>query len=348
MNSAATVSSNGNSVSEVSTSKPPQVTDRTGDQSWSVGQAVSLKLAADTFTDPQKQALTYTATQSDGSALPSWLSFNASTETFSGTVPTGTQSFGIKVTATDTGGLSTSEVFGVRLPNPKPPQVTDRTGDQSWSVGQAVNLKLAADTFTDPQKQALTYAATLADGSALPSWLSFNAGTETFSGTVPTGTGNFVIKVTATDTGGLSASEVIGVKLPSPKPPQVTDQTANQSWTVGQTINLKLAADTFTDPQKQALTYAATQTDGSALPSWLTFNASTETFSGTVPSTATGKLVLVVSATDSGNLKAAEKFTATISASHASATAGNPTDSHVDLVPLVGIHSAHVIDAIGQ
>ena len=35
--------------------------------------------------DADSDALTYTATKSDGSPLPTWLGFNASTRTFSGT-----------------------------------------------------------------------------------------------------------------------------------------------------------------------------------------------------------------------------------------------------------------------
>ena len=47
---------------------------------------------------------------------------------------------------------------------------------------------------------ALTYAATLADGSTLPSWLSFDASSRTFSGTPSNGdVGAIDIKVTATD-----------------------------------------------------------------------------------------------------------------------------------------------------
>ncbi|WP_246779012.1 DUF4082 domain-containing protein, partial [Rhizobium sp. BK650] len=53
-----------------------------------------------------------TATAADGTALPSWLSFNASTRTFSGT-PTTAGSYGVKVTATDLGGLAANETFNI-------------------------------------------------------------------------------------------------------------------------------------------------------------------------------------------------------------------------------------------
>ena len=52
----------------------------------------------------------------------------------------------------------------------------------------------------------LTFAATLSDGTTLPSWLAFNAATTTLSGTPGAGdVGGFDVKVTATDTSGLMA-----------------------------------------------------------------------------------------------------------------------------------------------
>ena len=64
-----------------------------------------------TFTDPQKETLSFTASQSNGSALPAWLKFNGTTDTFSGTAPAAAGSLSLKVTATDTSGLSISETF---------------------------------------------------------------------------------------------------------------------------------------------------------------------------------------------------------------------------------------------
>ena len=70
-----------------------------------------------------------------------------------------------------------------------------------------MNFTLAADTFTDPSGGTLAYAATLSNGAPLPSWLSFDAATETFSGLMPEGTKALAISVTATDKNSLSASE---------------------------------------------------------------------------------------------------------------------------------------------
>jgi hypothetical protein len=204
------------------------------------------------------------------------------------------------------------------------PTLTSQTVAQTWQQGQKVSFILAASTFTDPQGQTLTYAATQSNGQALPSWLSFNAGTRTFSGTVPSGMASLTLKVTATDTSGLSASETFGVTVPAATP-VVTVQTANQTWSDGQKVSFSLPANTFTDPQGQTLTYTAYQvlTSGSPLvTSWLSFNAQSRTFSGTVPGSASGTLALEVVAKDTSGLTATDLFNVTLKSSASGMVSG--------------------------
>jgi Ca2+-binding RTX toxin-like protein len=75
-------------------------------------------------------------------------------------------------------------------------------------VGAAYSAQLAANAFLDIESQhSLTYAAKLASGAALPSWLTFNPTTRTFAGTPPTGSaGALSIQVTATDGSGAQGS----------------------------------------------------------------------------------------------------------------------------------------------
>ena len=75
---------------------------------------LNFTFPTDTFADTDAGAtLTYTATQSDDSVLPSWLSFAAATRTFSGT-PTAAdvETVSVKVTATD-GTDSVSDTFDI-------------------------------------------------------------------------------------------------------------------------------------------------------------------------------------------------------------------------------------------
>ena len=55
--------------------------------------------------------------------------------------------------------------------------------NQTAMSGTAFSYQFPPATFTDADSDTLTYAATLADGTALPAWLSFAAATRTFSGT---------------------------------------------------------------------------------------------------------------------------------------------------------------------
>ena len=82
------------------------------DQTATVGTALNFTFPTNTFADTDAGAtLTYTAAQSDDSALPSWLSFDAATRTFSGT-PTAAGTVSVKVTASD-GTDSVSDTFDI-------------------------------------------------------------------------------------------------------------------------------------------------------------------------------------------------------------------------------------------
>ncbi len=285
---------------------PPIVAAQTAAQTWTAGKAVTFTLAANTFSDPQGATLTLSATQASGAALPSWLTFNASTRTFTGTPPASTNGLSIKVTATDTNGLSVSETFAIATPAPASPIVTAQTGTQTWSLAKPVNFTLSSNTFTDPNGETLTLTAKQASGAALPSWLAFNAATRTFTGTPPVGTNGLSIKVTATDAGGASTSETFSVLTPA-SAPTVASLTAAQTWTAGKAATFTLAASTFSDPQGETLTLSAAQASGAALPSWLSFNASTRTFTGTPPAGTNG-LSIKVTATDTSGLSVSETF----------------------------------------
>jgi Ca2+-binding RTX toxin-like protein len=96
------------------------------------------------------------------------------------------------------------------------PVLVNAIADQRATTSSAFSLTVPADAFTDVDSAALTYTATRADGSALPAWLSFNAGTRTFSGTPASGDlGTVSVKVTASD-GSLSASDTLEVTVAVP------------------------------------------------------------------------------------------------------------------------------------
>jgi hypothetical protein len=116
------------------------------------------------------------------------------------------------------------------------PTITAQTANQTWAGGQAINFALASNTFTDPGQEALTYAATLSNGAALPSWLAFNAATETFTGTAPNATTSSTVNVTATNTGGLSTTETFSIATAAAQMSQAI--AGSQSSTGGATMTI--------------------------------------------------------------------------------------------------------------
>ena len=282
----------------------PVLSNQTASQALAANHAFTLSLA-NAFSDPQAETLSYTVTQSNGQALPSWLSFNAATDTLSGTTPLTSTSLQLKVTATDTSGLSSSETFTFS-DTASAPVAAKAIANLQVTPGHSFSDALSSGTFTDPQGETLTYTAKLSSGAALPSWLSFNAQTETFSGTAPSSSTTLSVAVTATNQAGLSTSETFTL-TDSYLAPTLNSQTANQTLTAGKAFSLALPSSTFSDPQGLALHYTATQSNGQALPSWLTFNAQTETFSGTAP-TSSSTVSVTLTATDSAGLSTSETF----------------------------------------
>jgi hypothetical protein len=220
----------------------------------------------------------------------------------------------IKVTATDTSGLSVSDTFLATVLGA--PVVEAQTPNQTWTEGKAFSLALPANTFSDPQGESLVYTATQENGQALPSWLQFNATTDTFSGTAPLAAQTVDIKVTATDTSGLAASEEFAASVQAPatttKPGiTVTAPTPNQVWTDGEAVTLTLPANTFTDALGLKMTFTAYEMSGPNVTSWLYFNPATDELFGAVPMSMSGTVELAVFATDSQHMTAEDLFSVT-------------------------------------
>ena len=101
---------------------------------------------------------------------------------------------------------------------------------------------LPANTFQDPDSgDLLTLAATASNGAALPAWLSFNPTTGAFSGMAGLNdVGAFDVTVTATDAGGLTATDTFHFSVgapPADHPPVITSDGG------GDTASIIIAED---------------------------------------------------------------------------------------------------------
>ena len=92
------------------------------------------------------------------------------------------------------------------------PTVANAIPNQTATTGTAFSYRFPANTFNDTDTgDTLTYTTTKADGAVLPTWLMFDAGTRTFSGT-PTAAETFSVKVTASD-GTASVSDEFDITV---------------------------------------------------------------------------------------------------------------------------------------
>ncbi|OKH29897.1 hypothetical protein FACHB389_25290 [Nostoc calcicola FACHB-389] len=113
----------------------PILQNAIADQTAQEDQAFNFTVDANTFSDADTDdILTYTATLENDELLPTWLNFNPTTNTFSGT-PTNQDvgSLNIKVTATDSAGDTVSDVFTLTVAqqnaNVQSTLLTNLTGD---------------------------------------------------------------------------------------------------------------------------------------------------------------------------------------------------------------------------
>lgn len=399
------------SITVQNTNDAPEVGTPLSDLRALEDSAFSFTLPAGSFRDVDiGDELAYTATLANGDPLPDWLSFDAQTGTFSGTPANGdVGSVSVRLTATDLAGAQVSQTFAIEVANVNDaPEVGVLLGNQSGRVGQPTRWQLPEGAFVDVDAgDVLSYSATLADGSALPGWLTFDAATGSFSGT-PATAGNYVLRVTATDLAGAQASQSFTLAVesgggnqapvtapdtatviedrkllawgnvlandrdPEGKRLRVADpgirrgeygvltllsngtyayvlddcsskvqglgagetvtetfnylasdgtQRSNGALTVtvqgtndmpdlvrclsdvqlakGKAFSWQMPAGSFRDADRNdTLSYAATLSNGKPLPSWLKFDAATQTFSGTAPASARGSIDVRVTASD--------------------------------------------------
>ncbi|MFZ5594485.1 MAG: putative Ig domain-containing protein [Pseudomonadota bacterium] len=297
------------------TNDTPEIATLITDRQATEDAPFSFTLSEDAFRDVDTgDALTFSATQADGAALPSWLSFDAASRTFSGLPGNGdVGNVSLRVWAADLAGAQASQTFNVAVANVNDaPVITNAIADQTATEDTAFFFTVPADAFADVDAgDSLSYSATLADGSALPSWLAFDAATRTFGGTPGNGdVGSVNLKITATDLAGSSVSSTFAVAVANvndaptvmyPIPSRTLLEDVPFSYTLPDTVFVDADAG-------DSLVYSAMLADGNPLPSWLNFDLTTRTFSGTPGNAEVGGLTISVSATDRAGASASTVF----------------------------------------
>lgn len=280
----------------------PTVDNAMANQETNEDALFTFSIPENTFADADEDELSLSASLTDESALPDWLSFDPASHTFSGTpLQANVGTISIRVTADD--GLEgiVSDDFDITVNNVNDaPVVNQSISTKTALTDLTFSFEVPTNTFEDEDEDVLTLTAGLSDGSALPDWLSFDGSTKTFDGT-PTvsDVANHTVRVTATDpsTSSVYTDFTLKVTLDN-DPPVVAAPVPDLEASEDQPFQYSFAANTFTDPDDDLLTYSMTLQGGDPLPSWLTFEATDFELSGTPLQSDVNTYTIVLTAAD--------------------------------------------------
>ncbi len=237
-------------------------------------------------------------------ALPSWLSFDASTATFTG-IPANDDvgTVDITVTAADSQGASVSDTFSLTVDNVNDAPTLADIGNQTATEDESFSLDL--NTFAADVDAGDTVTIT---AQGLPAWLSLSAGV--LSGTPANGdVGSVTIVVTATDSQGAAATDSFQLTVNNVNdPPTLVAPIADQNVQQNEPFSLGLVVFFQDEDAGDSLTIDARLSDGSALPAWLSFDPVTGSLTGTPGNDDVGQYSVEATATDTAGASVSDIF----------------------------------------
>ena len=226
-----------------------------GELSFDQGGEVTVHVA-ENFSDPDGDALVYTATSSDTMVVT--VTASEATVVVVG-VTAGSAT--VTVTATDPGGLSATQDMAVMiLPGNQAPQLGDSIPAQMIQVGETIMIVVSGH-FTDPEGAELTFEAVSSDTGIATALASSD--TVTIGGVAA---GGVSVTVSASDPEGLSASQEVMVTVEQAmtnRAPQMADDMIPfpaHDLVVDGAIVLDVSGY-FVDPDGDPLVYTATTSD---------------------------------------------------------------------------------------
>ena len=267
--------------------QPPLAVGTMAERTLQVGETAVLELSGH-FSDPDGDALAYAVTSSDEAVAAASVSGGVLT-----VAAIGKGTISVTITATDTEGLAATQEFAVTVPN-RAPIAGDAIAERTIEVDGSAALELS-DHFSDPDGDALGYAATSSDEAVA---------VVSVSGTTLTVTaiakGGASVLVTATDTEGVAATQEFPVTVPN-RPPLPGESIPGHDIAIGETATLELSGH-FSDPDGDDLVYAATSSEQAVA----VVSVSEGTL--TISVIAKGGALVTVTATDPEGLAAAQEF----------------------------------------
>ena len=255
------------------------------------GETTTVDLSGH-FTDPDGDALSFAAETSDAAVAS--VSVSGATVSVSA-VAKGTAT--ITVTASDPDGLSARQDFAATVPN-RAPEAVQSFPDLKLTPGETATLDLSG-YFADPDGDSLVYAAASSDPTRAA--VSVFESTLTITGRA---TGSTTVTVAAWDPDGLSAEQSFAATVPN-RAPEAVNTIPGFEVAAGETTTVDLSGH-FTDPDGDALTYAAETSDATVA------SVSVSGAAVSVTAIAKGTATITVTASDPDGLTARQSFAATV------------------------------------
>ena len=226
---------------------PPLANGSISPRTVAAGETVTVNVSG-LFTDPDGDALTFSATSSNAAAAS--VAVSGSVVTVEATARGEAM---VTVTARALDGLSARLSFAVTVRN-QAPVAQDTVPAQTLFMGDTVSVNLAA-YFSDPDGDALSYSVATSDANAVSasisgSLISMRALTR----------GASTLTVTARDPGQLSAQQPITVTVANQEP-IILDSIPPVTLFVDDRVGLDLTPF-FADRDGDALSYAAGSSNG--------------------------------------------------------------------------------------
>jgi len=306
-------------LSALPPNRPPELSAPIPDLSTLEDAPFAFALPPATFVDPDPgDTLSYSASLADGSALPAWLLFDAAEATFSGTPANADVGlFDILLAAQDAWGEIASDTFRIEVQNVNDaPLARDDVGAAVEDGGPvALNAAdlLANDLDVDAEDTkaiiGLSASAAGATVSLVNGDIVYDAAS-LFQALRQGATATDAFTYTMADAAGATSLATVNMTVTGANDaPYLVNALEDQVGREAELLSFTLPADAFADVDAgDTLTLAAALQGGSALPSWLEFDATLGAFLGTPDAGDAGTYGIEVTASDASGAHAAGVF----------------------------------------
>ena len=290
---------------------PPVANGSIADRTFTRATSPDRFSVSSYFSDPDGDALTYSA-----STFRTGVASASVTGDMLSLAAVSRDSTRITVTAKDQGGLVATQSFLATVAN-SPPAAQDSIADRTFTRATSPDRFSVSSYFSDPDPEdRLTYTASPSSAGVVNT--SVTGSTLTLTAAAK---GTRRVTVTATDPGGLVATQPFDVTIAN-SPPVAKGAMPARSLTLGSSETLSFGVSSyFEDADGEALTYRPSSSSGDVVSASIPANGSTLTLTAR----KAGSSTVTVTAEDASD-RALQRFAVTV---HAKTNREPVVDSHI-------------------